>query len=144
MSQQKKSQIIVVRGALVNDAGKILLIPRINENNNLTHYELPGGKLQFGENPQEALTREFFEETGLEVEVLRPYHAFSVMDQLAENQLRYTLELTFHVGFKDSAQKNIQSLNKDFIWLDKNELKSQPLTVETKERIRQAITAKNY
>ena len=35
-------------------------------------YDLPGGKVEHGENPYESLHREIMEETCLEVEILKP------------------------------------------------------------------------
>lgn len=61
-------QLVVFGGALVRDK-KILLSLRTEEKLTGAHlkWEYPGGKVEFGETPQGAVKREFFEETGIDV-----------------------------------------------------------------------------
>lgn len=63
-------QITIFSGCLVKN-GKILMVQRDEEECEDAHmkWEFPGGKVDFGETPQEALKREFSEEVGLEIEV---------------------------------------------------------------------------
>lgn len=57
--------------ALVCYGRKFLLIKRTTEaRGDYYHWEFPGGRLEFGESPMQALKREINEETGLEVEKL--------------------------------------------------------------------------
>jgi ADP-ribose pyrophosphatase YjhB (NUDIX family) len=74
----------------VVDNEKLLLVPHYNTDAGDVQWVVPGGKVEFGESLQEAATREFFEETGLEAEVVdllhvsevilpeRPYHSITV------------------------------------------------------------------
>lgn len=67
-----KKQIVVVMGVVRKD-GKILLVLRDEEGIYGAHlkWELPGGKLEFGENPEAAVVREIKEETGYDIKVNR-------------------------------------------------------------------------
>ncbi len=58
----------VVAKAIVEDGGKILMCRR-KEDVDKGLYELPGGKMEVGENIIDGLKREMKEETGIEIEV---------------------------------------------------------------------------
>jgi 8-oxo-dGTP diphosphatase len=67
MSQRRVPAV----GALLRDArGRVLLVLRGNEPDRGT-WSLPGGRVEDGEQPAEAVVREVLEETGLHVEVRR-------------------------------------------------------------------------
>ncbi|CAJ1226340.1 (deoxy)nucleoside triphosphate pyrophosphohydrolase [Lactiplantibacillus xiangfangensis] len=63
-----KKQIIVV-GAVLLENGKILATKRNDDRILGTLWEFPGGKVEKGETPQEALTRELVEEFDDEIMV---------------------------------------------------------------------------
>ena len=63
---------IAVKGFVVND-GKLLLIKRrSNDVHCAEKWEIPGGRLDKGEDPYLGAKREIFEETGLNATVLVP------------------------------------------------------------------------
>ncbi|MGH7196174.1 MAG: reverse transcriptase-like protein [Candidatus Saccharimonadales bacterium] len=73
-------QTITVR-AIIKEDQKILLLRRATGNplyQNL--YELPGGKVDFGEDPKATIHRETFEETGSEIETLQLFDVYSQID----------------------------------------------------------------
>ena len=72
--------------ALVCYGSKFLLIKRTTEaRGDYYHWEFPGGRLEFGESPMQALKREINEETGLEVEKLILLNAWnSFKDECTE------------------------------------------------------------
>tara|TARA_Y100000310_G_scaffold258293_1_gene266658 strand:+ start:227 stop:451 length:225 start_codon:yes stop_codon:yes gene_type:complete len=61
------SKVYTAVKAIILKEGKFLLLKQ--ETNNKTHWELPGGKMQYGEKPEEALKREVKEETGMEITI---------------------------------------------------------------------------
>ena len=76
---------LVVAG-LVADAGRVLLTQRRADQAHPLEWEFPGGKLEPGESPVDALRRELGEEIGAEVEIgpiwevlFHAYPAFDVV-----------------------------------------------------------------
>lgn len=62
-----------VGGAILNDAGKVLLQKRADRNT----WGFPGGVMELGESFSEALKREVKEETGLNVDIIRLLGVYS-------------------------------------------------------------------
>lgn len=62
-----------VIGIIENEQGKILISQRFNPEVPKAHlkWDVPGGKIEKGESPREAILREIAEETGLKVKVLK-------------------------------------------------------------------------
>jgi 8-oxo-dGTP diphosphatase len=69
--------LLVVAGALEKD-GRLLLTRRLDDDPLAGLWELPGGKVESGENPVEALAREWREELGVRVEEAEPLAFASV------------------------------------------------------------------
>ncbi len=80
-NQEKKHRMIIITKALVKDEeGRILMVRRHRPWHKEAHdkWELPGGKVEFGEHPTKTAERETKEETGYEVKakkLLRTIHS---------------------------------------------------------------------
>jgi 8-oxo-dGTP diphosphatase len=60
--------LIKLAGCIIKDSqGKVLLIHR--SDGRYTHWEVPGGKIEPGERPEAAATREMQEELGIRVSI---------------------------------------------------------------------------
>ena len=67
----EKKTIFVFNGVIVDSAGRILIENRSEKElpSADQKWGLPGGKIEFGETPEEAVVREAREETGCEVRI---------------------------------------------------------------------------
>ena len=70
MSVEARRCLTVV-AAVVERDGLIMLCQRRPEVHNGLKWEFPGGKLEPGESPEQALARELWEELGIEAQVGR-------------------------------------------------------------------------
>ncbi len=65
-------QTIRVAAALIQDNGRLLAAKRADKGEGAS-WEFPGGKIEEGEAPEEALRREIREELGCELQLVYPY-----------------------------------------------------------------------
>jgi 8-oxo-dGTP diphosphatase len=60
---------LIVTGAILIEDGRILVTQRLEKDAYGLYWEFPGGKVEPGESPEEALQRELLEELGIRVRV---------------------------------------------------------------------------
>ena len=103
-----------VAAALIFRDSKLLICQRRREDTHGLQWEFPGGKVEPGESPQEALARELREELGVEAvigkEIFRARHHY--------RELPAELELIF---FRASIDRNTPLHNfafEGFAWAD--------------------------
>lgn len=102
---------VAVAGMIQDDAGRMLLCYHTYRKD--YPWGLPGGDLKFGEDPAEAMQREVMEETGLQVQVIRPLLVTSASSyrhvgifyecKLAGGDFRPSLEVS-KIGYFDVAE----------------------------------------
>ncbi|MFH0870847.1 MAG: NUDIX hydrolase [archaeon] len=69
---------IVLVGGVVHNDGKILILRRLTTKRFFPgSWEIPGGKIDDGESPEEAVLREVKEETGLDAMIDKVFHTWS-------------------------------------------------------------------
>lgn len=78
---------IVVAAALVDDSGRVLLQQRPPGKAMAGLWEFPGGKLETGETPEQALIRELHEELGIGVEAACLAPACFASEKLGDRHL---------------------------------------------------------
>ena len=87
----KPSRGVVVAG-VIEQGGKILACQRRAEDRHGLKWEFPGGKLEAGENPREALHRELAEELGIDA---------SIGDEIARYEFAYPNKAPIQLIFFD-------------------------------------------
>lgn len=111
---------IAVKSFIVNNNNELLLIKR-REND--VHFpgawEIPGGRLEPGEDPIQGLIRETKEETNLDIEVLNSMQVLHFTRQDKEN-------ITMIIFLAKPLSKNIKLSEEhtEYVWININEAKS--------------------
>src|SRR5262245_44339636 len=88
--------LIVVAAVIVRE-GRVLLTQRAEGSHLALHWEFPGGKVEEGESPPEALRREILEELGVESTIDAPF-AFNWHDYGERRVLLLTYSTTLGSG----------------------------------------------
>jgi len=73
MAEAAREEVQQLVGAVVHHGGNVLLLKRPKDDFMGGIFELPSGKVEPGEKPDEALDRELKEETGLTMSSIREY-----------------------------------------------------------------------
>ena len=64
---------IAVKAFIVNEEDQVLVLQRrTNDVHAAGRWDIPGGRLDEGENPFTGLSREVFEETNIEIGIISP------------------------------------------------------------------------
>src|SRR3972149_4101459 len=63
----------VAVAVIERDDGRVLLAERPHDKEYAGYWEFPGGKIEQGEQPEQALARELHEELGVELDVAFPW-----------------------------------------------------------------------
>lgn len=118
-------QITVVIGCLINN-GRVLLVKRYEPKCPAAHlkWELPGGKVELNETIEQALAREFLEETGVVVRVnqLLPHPLTMYWDYAWGKQ--QTLCFCFRCELIKDTPRQSDHHVEEVRWVDMNELDS--------------------
>lgn len=121
-------QTLHVRAVIKNN-DKILLLRRVGGNPAYAGlFELPGGKVDFGEDPKAALLREAKEETGKEIESLQLYDVHSNVDSF-DSHHQYII-LTFLATIA-GGQIELSDEHDKYTWQKLTEIQLSEVTETT-------------
>ena len=106
---------VIVAAAVLIREGRVLLTRRAEGQHLAGMWEFPGGKLEPGESPEAALTRECLEECGIEIEVGEildvTHHRYPEKDVLL---------LFYRCALRTGAVRNLQVA--EHAWVSPDEL----------------------
>lgn len=129
---ENKQKIYVV--AVIFKDNKLLIAKRNSNSSFLPgYYELPGGKVEFGEDPKDALKRELIEEMNAEIEVFDPYHVFSF--EIKEKNV-HGIEIAYYAKLKDASKDIKLNEHEDLKWVSKQELDNLKISEKEKETMK--------
>ncbi len=103
---------LVVRALIKDEKGELLILKRsVHSRSNPGLWELPGGKVEPGEDFDHALVREIKEETGLNISLKK---AIGVAQQ--DHTHRHSVHIILEVEV-DSGEFKISEEHEDFKWI---------------------------
>lgn len=111
-----------MKGLVTNDDGKLLIVRGGRDR----YWELPGGKLEFNEQPEETLKREIGEELGIEdaeIGELLGTFAFWAEDEEGEWQF-LVLAYTCGIG---SVEIKLSDEHEELEWVAAEDIKKYPM-----------------
>src|SRR5215471_13895628 len=117
---------VSIKGVLV-EAGRVVLLE-----NERDEWELPGGRLEPGEAPENCLVREFAEELGAAVEVARIIDCwlYEVLPQ------REVVIITYGVKRRDESELRISDEHRQFGFFTLHEIEALPIPEGYRRSIR--------
>jgi mutator protein MutT len=117
---------VAVRAIIKNSEGKILILKRANTAYCEGFWNLPGGKVDFGQTAEEAVSREIEEETELKAETAK---FLFYMDNLPNE----TTDLHFLTLFFECTCTNDLKINNEsseYRWIERKDIKTHNLAFE--------------
>jgi len=119
------------KAVILNKEGKFLIIQRsATAPSNPHKWDLPGGDLDFGENPTEGILREIKEETGLIVKDIKPFDVYSNINDIGDFWVTIA-----YVAKAISEKVNLSYEHNDFKWITVKEFSK----LESSDKIKQFI-----
>ncbi len=134
MQKTKRAIWIPVVTALIKKGSKVLLGLRPEGNSLPGQWEFPGGKLEVGETPKEALKRELREELGIEAEIGDIKLAYS--HHFGDKGI---LLLFYEVHFWKGEPKNLHHTILE--WLEPDEIASRQIPETNRQMLDEILKA---
>ncbi len=107
-----KQFFVALKGAVFYN-NKFLLIKRSNQSRGEHGFwEFPGGRMEFGEIPEETLDRELLEEVGLRVKIIKPVDTWS----FCRDESTQIVGITY-LCHADTGEVKLSEEHVDFAWV---------------------------
>ncbi|MBP9668066.1 reverse transcriptase-like protein [Candidatus Saccharibacteria bacterium] len=120
-------QLISVR-AIIKDGDKTLLVRRANGRQSiLGKYELPGGKLDYSEQPEDALRRHLLGDTGLTVQTAQLFDVLTYVDH-DDRDIQYTFILYLVAPGEGGSTVTLSPNYDKYAWRKVNEAQHEEIT----------------
>lgn len=108
---------VATKAIIKNKEGKYLVLYKSEtEEINPNEIDIPGGRMKFGENPEESLKREVEEEIGIMIEIIKPSRVWG----LIKGDL-HLVGITFLAKYI-SGEFRLSGEHTKYGWADKEEI----------------------
>ncbi len=133
MSEIKKKTNILANG-LIQIQDKFLFLKRNSkEVDGSREWEIPGGRVEFGEDPSEAVLREVKEETSLDTEIVSIYRILS-KEYEKQGKKVHLLRIIYILKTHEKPENvKLSKEHEDYKWLRKQEIRDLNLSNYLKE-----------
>lgn len=120
LSEAKRKDFFIGVKAIIEKDNKILFLKRSEKYEHLNNaWDIPGGRINFGEDPKEGLKREIEEETGLQLkEIKQILDASTVFKNEEKHIVRITYLCTVEEG-----NTNLSHEHTHMEWIPKEKIK---------------------
>jgi len=98
-------------------------------------WELPGGKTLFGEMPEEALKREFLEETGIKIKILSLLPKIQVSVWEYPDRIQQVFVFCYVCEYIEKKSNSSDHRVNKVAWIEKNRVKNMKLLPGIREFI---------
>lgn len=112
--------VVVVKGILLK-GGKALIVKRADDDTGGGTWEFSGGKIEFGESLEDALKREYLEETGVNIEVSKILYVTS----FKTNVNRQVVLISYLCNCDDCHSITLSFEHSEYMWANRGELKKR-------------------
>jgi 8-oxo-dGTP diphosphatase len=146
ISNKKQIQVVGVGGLILNKEGEILLTKRIELAFSQWNgkWGIPGGNVEFGENPDATLHRELKEELGIEVKIIlnTPLVASKTID--LHKMIYHGIFLCFPCLIIKGKPTKESAEHSDLKWFKPAEIDFSHCIPLTEDFIKQFIVIKSF
>ncbi len=132
------------KAIIVNDKGNILILRESDDEIRAQtgKWGLPGGRMEFGEHPQDALKREVKEETGLDVDPVRPVHVDEWQPKVVPDEAWQIVGIFYLCTVNSVSEVSINEEFDAYSWVDATTVKEYVLMEADKKAILQYVRNK--
>lgn len=123
-----------VGAVIFNSEGKLLLTKRGNKSRNeVGKWEIPGGRVQWGERLEDAIKREVKEELGVDIEIIE---LLDVYDHLIPDEKQHWVSPCFICKIAGGSPAIMEEGKLDEIgWFSLTEMIKLPLSIITRQNL---------
>ncbi len=116
-----EKKFVANKALIVNSSGKVLLLRDAgvgDHANSKGKWDVPGGRMEANETPQNALAREIYEETGLEIDPAnaKPFHVG--LWGVAGDVINEPIVGIFYVVHINQVDFKLSNEHTEMIWID--------------------------